>query len=544
MKSNSCGYSNGWFRFTPKILYINKMTYMIIIAIIFSFNAFSNTDEIKKICDDYNKIADIIVPYKNNTWTGIGATPSGPVPIFVYHVENLRSPLNDFCKYLVTMDRLDDLGRVETTADFINKMTNDKHKKHSDFLLETLYLTDAVGNHLNTPDEDKRDDTSLHRKLNRYLKIQDEYFNGDEAHTFETRTERERKMEQIIKSSNKLSKINDLINCKTPERKLTKEKKEEYDNEILPIYQLIDEDSEEAQYYLNKLQLIGTKFLNTYDDFKKYQNDLHKLYAYGAIIDPLRVEKNSSKLKDNRAYYFEYNVRRNKDLFQSFLKDYQKKWDSYMVNKISQDKKILYESKDRNQNEFRDLSFECRKNKIAWQVRRTDTRFKNTNRNDPLFIDLVDRKVEECRKSVNYNNTKIKSLFSIFTQNLFNAISDLKNRQSIVWTYESKELGEHRLVYNQQQQTDLGELSTPSVKCPENLNVVDSKNLKIRAQQRSIEAREDFAREATLTTYRMRKERSMEQEKREKARREKEIERQREKRKSNKVMSVQIPEAF
>lgn len=520
------------------------MKWILTILIIFSPKAHPNTDELRKVCDDYNKVADVIVPYKNSTWTGIGATPSGPVPIFVYHVENLRSPLNDFCKYLVTMDRLDDLGKVEATTDFINKLTNDNYKKHSDFLLETLYVSDAVANHLNTPDEDKRDDTNLHRKLNRYLKIQDKYFKGDEAHTFETRTERERKMEQIIKSSNKLSKINDLINCKTPERKLTSEKQKEYDNEILPLYQLIDEDSEEAQYYLDKLQLIGTKFSNNYDEFKKYQRSLYVLYAHGAIIEPIRVEKNSTRLKDIKAYYFKYNVRRNKDLFQSFLKDYQKQWDSYILNKISQDKKILNEAKSRNQNEFRDLSFECRENKIAWQLRRTDTRFKNINRNDPLFLSVIEKRIEECRKSVNYNNTKAKSLFSIFTQNLFNAISDLKNRQSIVWTYESKELGEHRLMYNQQQQTDLGELSTPSVKCPESLNVTESKNLKIRAQQRSLEAREDFARESTLTTFRMRKERSMEQEKREKARREKEIERQREKRRSNKVINVQIPEAF
>lgn len=520
------------------------MRILLTLLFIISFRAYSSTEGLKKVCDDYNKVADIIIPYKNNTWTGIGATPSGPVPIFVYHVENLRSPLNDFCKYLVTMNRLDDLGKVEATTEFINKLTDDNYRKHSDFLLETLYMSDSVVNHLNTPDEDKRDDTSLHRKLNRYLKVQDEYFNGDEAHTFETRTERERKMEQIIKNSNKLSKINDLINCKTPDRKLTDEEQEEYDNEILPLYQLIDEDSEESRYYLSKLQLMGTKFSDTYEKFKKYQRALRKLYAHGAIIEPIRVEKNSTKLKDTKAYYFKYNVRRNKDLFQSFLKDYQKVWDSYMVNKISQDKKMLYRSKERNQNEFRDLSFECRKNKIAWQLRRTDTRFKNVNRNDPLFLNVIDKRVEECRKSVNYNNTKAKSLFSIFTQNLFNSISDLKNRQSLVWTYESKELGEHRLVYNQQQQTDLGELSTPSVKCPESLNVAESKNLKIRAQQRSIEAREDFAREATITTYRMRKKRSMEQEQREKARREKEIDIQRNKRKSNKIINPQIPEAF
>lgn len=471
-----------------------------------------------------------MVPYMKQAWPGVSVTPSGPVPTVTYFVLGARQPINDFCRYIKTLQRLDTLGDVMASGKYFNELTNNQFSEHVNFLQETYAMGDKVANYLNK-EPDRRNSMMMHRRINRYLKVQDEYFTGEgEDRTFESRGARKQKMSRMIRSANKVAMLNNLIRCPDGEREVDEKEKEYYENEIFPLYELVDESSDEAAYYMARLQYMGKKIMNSYSDFRKYQADLYQLYHTGVSLRRSRPKFKSEQTfkagekKTIKKRYYEYRPASRNVLFKNFMKKYLKEWSDYVQYRIvSQPRGILADPKSSINQEFRNLAHECRRSKIEWQIRRSSPRLRYLEEGNAEFKTKVDKRIKDCRKGINPNGKKISNLMTLFIGELRKHLAALKGRQATIYSYESEKMGQHRKVRNEMVSTDIGDVTREEISCERKLNEGEATRVKGELQEAATQSRMMIAEEMATKTALERQRMEREKRKNEKIRRSREI---------------------
>lgn len=483
---------------------------LITMLLLFSISSFAS---IEKACDDYDKIAAVIEPYSEQAWTGISATPSGPVPTITFFTVSMRQPILDFCRYVKTMQRLDTIGQVSSTADYANKLTGGIYNEDINFLQETLSLGSAVNNHFAKGDKDRRNDMAIHRKLNRYLRVQEQYFKNDKNNQedqFETRDRRESKMQRMVRNSNRISGIDKVSRCKQGELTPSEDEIKEYEENIFPLYQIVEENEDEVVYHLNQLQTMGVKFNVGYQDFKDYQAKLLNLISNGVVYTRSNTKyeyKDTYKLgkpEKIKARYYDYSIQINSKLFENFLKLYSDKWISFVDYEVTQTSRgLLNDPRSRVNNQFRELSHECRRSKIEWQVRRSNPQLKFQERGNANFDRAVETKIATCKSGLKTPANKAVNLFNTYVNALRFHLVAQKQTEAKIWGYESKNMGNHRSVASVQTSTEVGDITTEKVACDSPLNFTESTRGKLEAQASIIESREMIAEEMMTKTLMM-----------------------------------------
>jgi len=459
---------------------------------------------IAKICSDYEAVSEIIVPYQQTAWPGVSVTPSGPVPTITMFTIAARQPISDFCSFITQLNSLGFAEQAFATADFANKLTDDQHTEKIDFARQTYDLGTALNN-FNKNGRDSSKDLSLHRRINNYLRSADKFINGDKANTFENRGERERKMSLLIQSSNRINILKEAGNCPAP--KIDEEEKNMayFNKEIVPLYPLIEEREEDVGYFLSQLQNFGTLMSATYEEHKIYQQELYRMFNQGVNYRRSNPKTKTVKtLRGNetgrlKITYFSYISIINNKLFADFEEKYRKLWQSYVIGQI-RTKGLFDNPTARATQQFRDTGYECRRNRIEWQMRRSNPNLRYEEADSAKFSMEVDRRVDECRKGVVIDEKKVDNLLSFYVAQLKQAMLSLKTMKANLWSYESEFLGQSRSITETATESDLGQFTAEKINCEEKLNLSETMDTKNRLGQESLNLRAQAAEEVTKKT--------------------------------------------
>ncbi len=517
---------------------------LLFLTLLFSTNLFA----IQEACDDYEKISNLMTPYLKQAWPGVAVTPSGPVPTLTYFTLSARQPISDFCRFISTLRSLDTLGQVKSSADYLNKLTNDQFKERTDFLFETYGVGSDVANYLGSSDKDKRNNMAIHRRINRYLATQDEFFTEEgEDRTFERRSARESKMTRMIKNANRLSVIDKLMRCPSGDLEPSEEEIEYYEKNIQPLYELIDEADDELSYYLSQLQRMGTKISEGYKEFREYQKDLYSVFNFSIFLTrgpaksiTVKTHRTGEKGSLKRQYY-EYSVRSDPTKYKYFLKKYLEKWNDYVTVRALNHPEHLNNPRSQVNNDFRDLMHECRRSKIEWQLRKSDPRFRYAQRGNGDFITKVDQRIESCKEGIKINGKVITNIMKVYVSQLRSFLVRKQGYLAKLYSYESKERGVHRSVSIDSISTDVGDISTEKVHCEKQLSQGEQERVKIELQQNSLESREMMAHEMARKTQLIKLEEEEERRRREESYKRKQIEKESNSRRS-KELKIGLPD--
>ena len=517
-----------------------KKNWIILLFMIWALNhAHAEEDRgIAKVCANYEKVSNIMIPYTEQAWPGVSVTPTGPVPTITYFTLAARQPIVDFCSFIMQLKKLSSGEAIFATANYANKLTGNQHTEKINFLRDTYDLGTAL-NSFSQGDGDVSEAHSLHRRINAYLRTADKTINGEDANTFESRQERERKMSLIIRSSNKIAIFKEAINCPRPKIEEGEKNMKLYNDEIVPLYPLIDEAKDEVAYFFAQLQYLGTLISPTYEAHQEYQKKLYNIYGNGVTFKRSAPRKKSVKsagsgdpLKRTKITYYNYSASVNPSLFSNFVRDYADDWDLYITFQIRA-KGLLTNPKSVAARQFRDRSFECRRNKIEWEVRKSNPIYRYEQTGSAKFDSEVESRIKECREGKVINEKSIANLFTHYVNELKNSMANFKSLQSRVWNYESEYLGVNRNLTEGIASTDMGEITREEVKCEDNLNITEQTALKNRITAETLEMRAMMAEEITKKTIVMESEESLKTNELEKARRESMIRREENSRRSD-----------
>lgn len=461
---------------------------------------------IAKVCENYEKVSSILIPYTEQAWPGVSATPVGPVPTVTMFTLAARQPIIDFCSFIIQLNNLTAAEGVFATANYGNRLLDNQHSEKISFLRDTYDLGTAL-NSFSQGDGDVSKAHSLHRRINAYLKTADKMMNGDNAKTFENRMERERKMANLVRSSNKVATYKKAINCPQPKIDESEKNMDFFNKEIVPLYPLIEEREEDVAYFLAQLQFIGTLISSSYEEHQEYQKKLYEVFGKGVNFrkGPPKTKSVKSaggsqgEIKRIKITYFEYGAVMSPVLFSNFQKDYHKDWNSYVISQI-RTKGLLTNPMSITARQFRDTSYECRRSKIEWNLRRTNPIYQYEQSGSSKFSTEVDRKVEECKKGLVINEKRVENLFNHYVGELKQNLLNYKNLQARVWSYDSEFLGMNRNIAVGVSASDLGEISQEDVKCETNLNITEQTDLKNRIESETLEMRAMMAEELTKKT--------------------------------------------
>lgn len=495
-----------------KFLFRNLL-YLIIITLMIAFLACKKAYAgIETICDDFDKVASIIQPYMNQAWPGVVATPSGPVPVITTFVYESRQPIADFCRYVKTVQRLDTMGQISATGNYANTLTNDMFAEDMNFLQETMSVGTAINNHFQKNDTDKRRDMGLHRRINRYLKTTDRYFKSEDSDaTAETRNQRQNKMARMIRNSNRVFGADKISRCKNGELDPTEEEVKEYEENIYPQFMLIDEAKDEVSYYMSQLQIMGQKMSSGYEEFREYQSLLYQLVSGGVTYfrSPPKTKSTETYRKSEKervkVKYYEYSTRTNSDLYKQFIDKYNDNWGSFVAHSIARggSRGLLNNPTSSFNNEIRAIYHECRRSKIEWQIRRSSPNLQFEEANNSRFKTAVDKRIESCKRGIKTPGKKANGLLVLYVNQLRKFTLIQKQRETLVWSYESEFMGNHRTVSLIQNDTDIGDITRENVKCEDNLNYAESERMKLEVDAAALESREMIAEEMLIKSQRM-----------------------------------------
>lgn len=516
-----------------------KAILVVIILFILMESSWSQEDRgIAKICANYEKVSNIMIPYMDQAWPGVSMTPTGPVPTVTMFTLSARQPILDFCAFATQLKSLNRNEAIFATANYGNKLLDNQHTEKIDFMRDTYDLGVAL-NTFNQGNRDVSQAQSLHRRINAYLKTSDRMINGDNAKTFETRQERERKMTVLIQSSNKIAIYKKAMSCPAPNIEESEKNMEYFEKEIVPLYPLIEEKQEEVAYFLSQLQYFGTLISPTYEAHQAYQKELYDLFGKGVIYQKsnpktksVKTSSNGSQISRLKITYFTYSAALSPALYSTFSKNYSKQW-AFYINSQIRAKGLLANPSSVTAKQFRDTAFECRRSKIEWNIRRANPIYQYEQAGSSKFETEVTRKIDECKKGVVINDKRVENLFNFYVNELKTSMMSYKTLTARVWSYDSEYLGMNRNVTLGVSDSDLGEITQEEVKCEQNLNATETEDLKNRLEAETLNSRAMMAEELTKKTMLMEAEAKAEANEQEKARRESAVKAEEEKRKQD-----------
>lgn len=493
------------------------------IIIIFFFGFWigkSYAIDFEQVCSNIEKINAIIVPYKPQAWPGMVTTPSGPVPTITYFTLNAREPILDFCTFWVQFQKLGVEGRIFAGASMFNKATDDRFAGKVGLALDYYDLAGAI----NTLGRggNKADSVMIHRRfMNTLSNTQDEFSNSEEK-TFENRFMRESKVNRMVRASSRLSVIKDFSKCSTG-TPLSAEEEMFYDMEIAPLFTLLEEQTEESDFAMRQLQNMGMKFNSFYDDHKKYQIEIFDAVNKGVFYrrsspktyKKESYDKNGKKMVDQ--IYYTYSVSQAPHHFNN-LKKYEKSWENYSITQV-QTRGLAKGIHFHAESAMRDFSFECRRPKIEWKVRRGSEEFKNRPKEDSVFNQKIEQEIKSCRENSKLTAQEASSLYERYLSLLKNSLMSKARIQAKIWDFESRYRGNHVSVSIGLAQTELGEFAQAEINCEKTPNYAQSVLAKAKSKDVKIELKEIYLEEE------MRKSAIIERES--KVRRERELEERR-----------------
>ena len=461
----------------------------------------------EKFCAQAEKISAIATPYMAipNLWPATVITPVGPVPSITMFVNENRNPMTDFCSLVNKLKYLKQSGSWYMAAQLANELSADQFKDEIGLVLDIKDISEAVDNA--SKKGSVAQNVAVHRRFSRGLQsgykigMKHDLFSGESGSngqpSIEQRNQRAQKMDAFARSANRVSVLNETINCKNPLVTRSEGADEFFKENIEPIMHLIDEQEDEAEYALHQLRRLGVMMSGRYEENNKYQTALLELKTKGITI--IRSEPKMKRFSLQRKGvaervelpYYLYSVKVNTSDFNAFEKAHVGNWK--MIAAAGTETRGLFAKENKFIKDLRDLAFECRYSKMEWSVRKSNDQLRAEPSDSGTLRQEVLKKVQSCKESFKHSQDATDNLFTTYVRALRTALQSKISMDMMIWNYESEYLGINRQVSTALAATDLGNIAQRKISCDNPLSESDMNKLQNELQSTTVELKGQIA---------------------------------------------------
>lgn len=447
-------------------------------------------------CQQVQKLSAILNSYTIVQW------PVGGFPGVTMGLLSNTSVVLDFCGYLVQLESMDTTNAIFFSANYLNQLTGKKWDDNFQQIDRTWNLANTLYD-FDSGEARKGalESASTHRELNDFIKDSSQWynnrFNGKDS-DIKTRQERESQMNRISNLAYKRAILTEATNCPEPDGT---QYAQIYDKNIKPLEKIKDQAQEDYDFYRSKLYEMGPRFLNNEAELRTYQTALEGLVvkgvSYGVTTksESYTTQLPTKKLDENKKPIISkttkkrnvntYTVQINDKPYTDFKNDYSDQWKTWVTAQFiaAGSYGLLDDPQSRIEDEFKDLNYECNKNKLARTL--DDTR--------ASYEQDVEKKYQDCLTSVKMNQKTSENLFNYYVTQMQNSVYKLKKNNALIWSLESKYLGRNRSITVANNATE--NYQQEDVKCDANLTPAEMDKLQLKQQGVENALNEEIAKE-------------------------------------------------
>ena len=506
-----------------------------------------------KFCDAVATVGMILSQYPMpHLWPSIQVLPFPPfiAPGILAGAASRTAIIVELCDLLYNIQKGDTQSAIFATAGVLNNQTENRWDDH----LQMADQTWKVANSLYDFEAGKQRKGALqsamvHRELNDYMRTSygwfNKTFNGRDAQ-LKTRGERESDMKQFASIVNQKAILAETQAC--PNASANPNYSKIYDLEIRPLEIKKEFANDDLIFIREKLSLMGPRFVNDQKELEDYLKGLEDIQAQGISYEvknspkrektmkphPSRKDKQGKPIMvatDVKTMYQQWSYKIYTDLINSFTNKWSPKWQSWVTAQYVQSSQgLLTNGRDKIEDEFRDLTFECSPARLM-------RGFPDT-RSD--YIKIQDERVDRCQKEVKMNQKRAENIFLYYMQQLQIALTNVKDAQAQMWTKESFHLGTFRSVNPNDASSGFKQ---EQVACAESNNLTMAEMEMIQRKQEAInnETKQMIAKQYLKKTNMMESERHKKSENEEELRKKQQFAEEKQKQNSNAMKNKMDP---
>ncbi|MCP4914503.1 MAG: hypothetical protein GY909_15415 [Oligoflexia bacterium] len=441
-----------------------------------------------RFCGHYDKIAGIA-----SAWSNVNFPVNGGAGV-AWGAISTSNVILDFCSFLARMKNLSTSEKIFSSAEYLNKLTNNKFNEDLNFAREVWDIKDVF-----IDDNGKSRPLSQiatrrqSLKLNRFYKTATDYSDlrlGTNINT-RTRAKLEADMAKISRVAYRRSLNAETMSC--PKAPTNEDYGNIYEKEVIPQEENIEKYLAHVNFYNEALSAMAYRFTNgekEHTDFLKELNRLQvKTFEYNiqvreASVETVKFKKknlsNDASPTESRTEEYKETIKKkyqtfcgakgnpnnlsgscplktNGKLLPDFIAKWESKWKTWAFSQATSETRGLLDApvEKKVEREFQDFSILCNKGEIR----------EKHDFNSSDFRENVEKDYGECIENKKMAIKKSGSLLSFYATSLVQYTKKLKQARAHIWTFESYHLGYFRNVEQKEVSDEAGIYTQEEVKC-------------------------------------------------------------------------------
>lgn len=485
----------------------------IIFLLLFSstVNAGEIDPSIAGLCRNISLLANIASQYTPTFQIAI--SPAPPYTGIVTGLTQRTNVMVEFCDFVNDFQNYEGQNKIRLSKNYLNTLTANKWRDHSDQFDRTWDLVDSAYD-FETGEQRKGyiGSDQANRDINDYIKETREYrernFNSEDAQS-DAAKNRQIELTEIAKSARETAVLTEATNC--PDAENNPNYRNIYESKIKPQVKIRDADTDNANYFKEKLLEVGPRFTDNISQMDEFFNDLYRLERVGVSFDVQNLKKTDTSLipstvrkdadgkpkqnkKDLTRTYQKFTAKVSDMAFTNFIQKWSPQWQYWIKIQYLTKTSIygLVGAQEKIEAEFRDLTAECRESILMAGM----------NPDQANYELEYDKRVENCRKNTEVDQKKTENLIHYYTIQYQNALYRKQKAIAEIWNVESEYLGTSRFI-SMNGNDDSKNFRQEDVKCAQNLEPSEMKVLKTKLQNANVKNREIIAKNMMKKTMRM-----------------------------------------
>lgn len=453
---------------------------------------------VANLCENIDKIGTLAQIYEPTMMTVISPVP--PYTGLVMGVISKTSVIVDFCNFVNDMQTQDTTSKVFRTKQFTNDLTGRKWDSHFQQAEDTFNFSQSVYDFENN--ESRKgylESEQGNRELNDFVKTTQVYvdknFNGNDADK-EAAQINQQEINSFSKLITKRAVINEATTCPSLEDKPNYRKI--YEKEIQPQEKILEKAENDIEFYEQKLNELGPKFLE-FSEQDIYFANLDKLKRAGVGLDVAITKKNEESVKAGKTLDSNgvpkkkriaiarevqtYTVKSEDTLFSNFIEKYSPVWQKWIKLTYLTNTKTygLFYAQEKIESELRDFSYECRESDVMAGYE-----------NYPNYETLLDKRMKNCKENLTIDEKNSENLLDFYIKKYKEALYRKYSSVSKIWTAESLYFGRNRFVSANGKNSAATTYQAENIQCSDTLSAIEMKKLNLEQSSTNAELRESI----------------------------------------------------
>ena len=471
------------------------MRFLFIFTLLFCFSAKAEIDPtVVAFCTNASNFAAIGGSMPNLFYGVSPAPPFGGVSVGLIQNSNA---LLDFCDFVMSFQEWNNTQKLFGAKNFVNKLTGQKFDEDFTMVDKTFNI---LNNFYDFESGESRpggmSGASNQRDMNEYIRdlnvyIANKQMDASERRAAEANYQSEGQIFAQIAAKN--ANLKASMNCPAPDD--GKNYGDLYAKNVTPEERIKERAADDELFFRSQLTKLGQlMFKGDAASYDMYSQKVKQLSDWGVTLnkEDLTYQEETSKpstRKDAEGHvvqkktilkkqYQNYTVRLNNEVFDKFKQEYSDRWSSavrmeYLTNTTQFG--LFGGAGRRVENSFRDLSYECREQRImvGYDIEKTKD-----------YSVIYEKKRQQCIDNLQVDQKEIENLLSYYLVNYQNSAYQLKKSTAKIWTFESRYMNINRAT------SKTNNFQEEDVKCSDHLSVAQMQALSLKQEAAHNEMKE------------------------------------------------------